>query len=228
MAKLYVGTKNASSWAMRAWLALKISGYAFEEEIVDIRRPQRFPNLARIAALSPSATVPLLDTGSTVIYDSVAIMEFANDVCDGRLLPADIEVRAHARSLVAWQHAGLSSICQSISFESAFYPVKRALSPSERSECARLFAHYEALLTRYGGPFLFGSLSLADLMHVPTVIRMTSHDLDLTPWPHAARWTRVLRAHPLVEEWMSEAERLPPIWFDEYLAGAPWPSMASA
>lgn len=222
-AKLYLGTKNASSWAMRAWLALKVSGYEFDVEVVDIRKPQRFPNLARIAALSPSATVPLLDTGSTVIYDSMAIMEFANDVCQGILLPTDIEARAHARSVMAWQHAGLSSICRSISFESAFYPVKRSLGLGERSECARLFAHYEDLLTRYGGPFLFGSLSLADFMHVPTVIRLTRHDLDLGSWPHAARWTQILLAHQLVEEWMNEADQLPPIWFDEYLAGSAWP-----
>lgn len=228
MAKLYVGTKNASSWAMRAWLALRCSGYAFEEEIVDIRRPQRFPNLARMAGLSPAASVPLLDTGSTVIYDSMAIMEFANDVCGGRLLPADLETRAHARSVAAWQHAGLSSICRSISFESAFYPVKRSLGVSERAECARLFGHYEDLLTRYGGPFLFGALSLADFMHVPTVIRLTRHDLDLVAWPQAARWTRTLLAHPLVEEWMNEADLLPHVWLDEYLAGSPWPAASIA
>lgn len=229
--KLYLGTKNASSWAMRAWLALKFSGYAFEEELVDIRRPQRFPNLARMAALSPAATVPLLDTGSTVIYDSIAIMEFANDVCKGILLPTDIEARAHARSVVAWQHAGLSSICRSVPFESAFYPIKRSLSASERAECAecaRLFRHYEELLMRYGGPFLFGYLSLADFMHVPTVIRLTRHDLDLGSWPNAARWTQVLLAHQLVDEWMKEADQLPHIWFDEYLAGSPWPSAVIA
>ena len=228
VAKLYIGTKNASSWAMRAWLALKFSGYAFETELIDIRRPQRFPNLARLAALSPSVTVPLLDTGRTVIYDSMAIMEFANDVCHGALLPTDIEARAHTRSIVAWQHAGLSSICRSIPFESAFYPIKRRLTPSELAECARLFAHYEELLTRYKGPYLFGSLSLADFMHVPAVIRLTRHRLDMERWPRATHWTQTLLAHSLVDEWMQEADQLPHIWFDEYLGGAPWPAEAGA
>src|SRR3546814_5208718 len=85
--RLYVGTKNASSWAMRAWLALKASGYDFDEQLVDIRRPQRFRNLASIGEFSPPAAVPVLDTGRTVIYDSNAIMEFANEVCGGALLP---------------------------------------------------------------------------------------------------------------------------------------------
>src|SRR3546814_8176237 len=53
----YSGTKNASSWAMRAWLALREAGVVFEEEVVDIRRPQRFANLDRIGAFSPPAMV---------------------------------------------------------------------------------------------------------------------------------------------------------------------------
>src|SRR3546814_14401484 len=54
----YSGTKNASSWAMRAWLALREAGVVFEEEVVDIRRPQRFANLDRIGAFPPPAMVP--------------------------------------------------------------------------------------------------------------------------------------------------------------------------
>lgn len=49
---LYSGTKNASSWAMRAWLALRAAGYEFREEVIDIRRPQRYANLARVGELS--------------------------------------------------------------------------------------------------------------------------------------------------------------------------------
>lgn len=222
-ATLYSGTKNASSWAMRAWLALRAAGVEFDEVVVDIRRPQRYRNLARIGRIAPPAAVPVLDTGRSVIYDSSAIMEFANEACNGRLLPADPEIRAQARALAAWQHAGLSAICRRISFESAFYPDKRALTPTERGECARLFAHYDALLVRHGGPYLFGAISLADFMHVPTVIRLCAHDADLAPWPAAASWSRTLLAHPLVREWMDEAERLPHIWFDDYLDHDAWP-----
>ncbi|MGQ4660978.1 glutathione S-transferase N-terminal domain-containing protein [Lysobacter sp. F6437] len=215
--RLYVGTRNASSWAMRAWLALKASGYDFDEELVDIRRPQRFRNLAVIGEFSPPAAVPVLDTGRTVIYDSNAIMEFANDSCDGRLLPRDIEARAHARSLIAWQHAGLSSLCHRISFESAFYPLKRPLTDAEQDDCNRLFQCYEATLDRYGDAYLFGDISLADFMHAPTVVRLARHSLDTLAWPRTEAWMRLLLAHPLVSEWLAEADRLPHIWYDDYL-----------
>ncbi len=225
---LYIGNKNASSWAMRAWLALREAGVEFEEVLVDIRRPQRYGNLARIGELSPSASVPVLATDRTIIHDSLAIMEFANDACGGRLLPEDDEVRAQARSLSAWQHAGLSSLCRRISFESAFYPVRRALTHDEQAQCARLFAHYDALLHAHGGPFLFGGISLADLMHVPTIVRLRAHDPELERWPAADAWSRRLLTYPLVREWMAQAETLPHIWFDDYLEQDAWPSSSAA
>ncbi|WP_295813036.1 glutathione S-transferase family protein [uncultured Nitratireductor sp.] len=213
----YSGTKNASSWAMRAWLALKAAEYPFEEVVVDIRRPQRFINLARIGNISPPACVPVLDTGRTVIFDSNAIMEFANDVSGGRLLPRDPETRAHARALVAWQHTGLSSICHRISFESAFYPFKRALSTEEQTECRRLLDCYEACLADSGGPFLFEDISLADFMHTPTVIRLYRHDVDLRNHPETRCWMETLLAYSWIADWIAEADRLPHIWFDNYL-----------
>src|SRR5204862_7233394 len=104
---LYLGTKNASSWALRAWLALKASGITFDETVVDIRRPQRFENLANIGVFAPPCSVPVLVVDDHVIFDSLAIMEYANDIAGGTLLPADPLDRAAARSIVAWQHAGL-------------------------------------------------------------------------------------------------------------------------
>ena len=148
---LYTGTKNASSWAMRAWLALRAANYAFEERIVDIRRPARFRELVKIGEISPAACVPVLRTDKTVIFDSNAIMEFANDVSGGALLPPDPESRGRARSLIAWQHAGLSGICARISFESGFYPVRRPLSKQEQAECTPLLACYESCLENSGG-----------------------------------------------------------------------------
>ncbi|MEI7035690.1 glutathione S-transferase family protein [Fulvimonas yonginensis] len=222
---LYSGTRNASSWAMRAWLALREAEFPFEERMVDIRRPQRFANLARIARFSPSATVPALVLGETVVFDSLAIMELANDHAGGRLLPADPERRAVARSIVAWQHAGLSRICWRISFESAFYPWKRPLTPDEQGEVARLCAALEPVLAASGGPYLFGAVSLADFALAPAAVRLLRHRPDLAAWPATAAWMRELIASRWVAEWLRQADTLPHIWFDDYLpeAAAPPP-----
>lgn len=219
---LYSGTRNASSWAMRAWLALRAADYDFEEIIVDIRRPQRFANLARMRTISPSGTVPALAAGDRVIFDSIAIMEYANDVAGGRLLPADPLHRAQARSLMAWQHSGLSRICARISFESAFYPYKRNLTEEENAEASRFFSAIEPMLLESGGPFLFGEAGLADFMLAPTALRLLRHNPVTTQWPAAQQWMEQTVAHPLVRFWVDEADCEPAVWYDDYLLpGAP-------
>lgn len=214
---LYIGTKNASSWALRAWLALKASGLAFDDVVVDIRRPQRFGNLARIGRFAPPCGVPVLVVDGHVIFDSLAIMEYANDIAGGRLLPADPLHRAAARSIVAWQHAGLSSIARRISFESAFYSPRRDLSAEEVAECDRLCAHLQQRLEASGGPFLFGACSLADFALAPTVIRLHRHQLNWSAWDGVERWAEAVFGLPAVTEWLADADRLPPIWYDDYL-----------
>jgi len=216
---LYSGTRNASSWAFRAWLALKEAGVAFEERIVDIRKPQRFDNLARIRAFSPPGAVPVLvEEDGTVVFDSMAIMEYANELGGGHLWPASPTERAAARALFAWQHAGLSGLCGRLSFESAFYPDRRAMTDGERSEAARVFDAWEQALQRSGGPWLAGALSLADLAFAPTVVRLQAHAPDMAAWPAAQAWCARVLAQPSVVEWMDQARQLPPVVLDEYRA----------
>ena len=218
---LYSGSRAASSWALRAWLALKLADVEFEEIMLDIRKPQRFANLARVSKFSPSASVPCLVAGDFAVFDSLAICELANDLAGGALLPEDPWVRAEARAFASWQHAGLSSICSRISFESAFYPSKRRLTASELAEAARLFEATDASLNRYDGHFLFGDLSIADIMLVPTAIRLVRHAPELGAWPQTAAWMDRLLALDPVKEWLREAAQEPHIWFEDYLVSSP-------
>jgi glutathione S-transferase len=214
---LYSGTRNASSWAMRAWLALREQGIEFEEHIIDLRKPQRFRQLAMVGRFSPPAAVPVLVTDTTTIFDSLAIMEFASESGKKPLLPADMELRARTRSFVAWQHSGLSNICPRLSFESSFYPDHRALTEAEISDCNRLFAVLESELASNGGNHLFGELSLADLALVPTVVRLDAHSPDFSAWPLTEQWFETILSRETVCEWLDEARPLPHIWFDDYL-----------
>ena len=213
---LYSGTKNASSWAFRAWLALKEANIEFKEIVIDIRPPQRFSNLEKIAEFSPPGAVPVLVDGTAIIFDSLAIMEYANELSDGALLPQNIIARARARSFTSWQHAGLSSICPRLSFESSFYPDKRAMLPEERRQTNLAFSTWERQLEASAGPYLFGAISLADLAMVPSVIRLTSHTDDLNQWPRVSAWTSALLSRSSVEEWLSEARQQPVVRLNDY------------
>jgi glutathione S-transferase len=215
---LYSGTKNASSWSFRAWLALKELDLPFDERVVDIRRPQRLDSLARIAEFSPPGAVPVLVDDDTVIFDSLAIMEYANDIGGGWLLPQQPKLRARARSLLAWQHSGLSNLCPRLSFESSFYPDRRPMRADEASDASRLFSVWEAELAASSGPYLSGDLSLPDLACVPTVLRIVSHGADLAPWPLTRAWSERLIARDTVQTWLREAQDLPVVRLDDYRA----------
>ena len=221
---LYSGTRNASSWAMRAWLSLKETNIEFEEIIVDIKRPQRWRNIAEISTFSPASRVPVLvieqqtpDQMKTVIYDSIAIMEFVNELSNNQLLPDDSLVRAEARSMLAWQHADMGKICPSLSFESSFYPDKKILSADNVKSAEGLYQVWENLLSKYQGPYLFGDLSLADLTLVPSVLRLTSHLEPSSHFPLTKAWAEGLLNRPHVKAWLDDAYGLEPIYYDSYL-----------
>lgn len=213
---LYSGNRNASSWAFRAWLSLKEQGIPFKEVIIDIRRPQRWDNLNKIGAFSPPSAVPVLDDNGFIIYDSMAIMEYANEIGNNSLLPVDTKARARARSLASWQHSTFGRICPCLFFEAAFYPEKKALSTDEIKTIENIYSIWEQSITEFEGSYLVGNYSLADIMFLPSVIRFTSHFMPDERWPNVQKWLDLLLNRPYVKEWLDEAYNLEPIYLPGY------------
>jgi len=193
---------------MRAWLTLREKGVEFEERVIDLCSKD---SAAEIAALTPNGNVPVLYEGETVIYDSLAIMEYANDGFPGpALLPADPLDRARARSLLSWMHSGFAEMRKGMPFEQTFHARPVAAPDAALREAARCAEAWERELTRTDGPYLFGSLSLADLTFVPVIRRLKAHGFPLSKYPRAALWSTELMARASVREWMAAAEALPP------------------
>ena len=213
---LYSGNRNASSWAFRAWLALKEQGIPFEEKIIDIRRPQRWENLHYIGTFSPPAAVPVLVDGEHVIFDSLAIMEYASELGTTSLWPEDIHARAIARSFTAWQHSTFGRVCASLSFESSFYPNKKTLSADELSQLHSIYALWDETVGRFGGNYLIGEFSIADIMLTPSVIRFSTHLAPDDRWPNTARWFEHLLNRPYIKQWLEEAYLEEPIYLPGY------------
>jgi glutathione S-transferase len=145
-------------------------------------------------------------------------LEYANQLGGGRLRPAAARRRARARSLLAWQHSGLSNICARLSFESVFYPERRAMTSDEQAECSRLFRVWEDELANSRGPYLTGELALPDLAFVPAVLRLLAHAPEIDAWPLARAWCDRLIARARVQEWLRDGTPLPPVGMDEYAA----------
>ena len=100
MPVLYIANKNYSSWSLRPWFALTVASYPFEERLV---RFVAGGSRQTFRAFSPTGTVPCLVDGDTVIWDSLAIVEYAAET-QPHIWPADRDARAWARSaaLGAW------------------------------------------------------------------------------------------------------------------------------
>ena len=213
---LYSGNRNASSWAFRTWLALKEQNIDFDEVIVDIRRPQRWQNLQQIGEFSPPAQVPVLNDNGFIIFDSMAIAEYANELGDGSLLPRDIKARAKARAFASWQHSTFGRICPCVFFESAFYPEKKRLSHDEVRAIEQVYRVWETSISAFCGEYLVGDYSLADIMFLPSVVRFTSHLQPDERWPSVNRWVNTLLNRPLVKQWLDEAKGQEPIYLPGY------------
>lgn len=90
------------------------------------------------------------------------------------------------------------------------------MTSDEVADANRLFAVWEDGLTRHGGPYLAGQLSLADLAFVPTVLRIGAHDPDLSEWRQTAGWMERIIARPSVQQWLGEANGLPVVRLSDY------------
>ncbi|HZQ39138.1 MAG TPA: glutathione S-transferase N-terminal domain-containing protein, partial [Rhizomicrobium sp.] len=75
MYRLIVGTKDWSSWSLRAYLALVATGQPFEEVVVQLRQTDADATKKEIRKFSPAGRVPVLEiteNGETVaVWDSL-------------------------------------------------------------------------------------------------------------------------------------------------------------
>ena len=104
---LVIGSRNYSSWSLRPWLLLRHLGLPFEERQFHLDTPE-FD--AEIAKISPTRRVPVLVHGELVVWESLAICEYASELAGGRGWPGDPRLRALARAAAAEMHSGFGAL----------------------------------------------------------------------------------------------------------------------
>ena len=210
MLRLVIGSKTYSSWSLRPWLLLREGGVEFEE----VRIPFTGAWRDEVRRLSPSGRVPVLQDGELVIWDSLAICEYAAEQHPELAgWPADARRRAQARAVAAEMHSGFvalrTELPQNLRVHGRAAP--DALSASCRADVARIEALWSSCLRESGGPWLFGSFGIADAMYAPVALRFTSYGVALGAEAEAYR-ARV-DALPSVRAWtrdaLAEPEREP-------------------
>jgi glutathione S-transferase len=203
--KLIIGNKNYSSWSFRPWLAMKVAGIRFDEEVISLNAPEF---KVRLSAAGGSGKVPVLIDGSIRVWESLAILEYLAEGFSGAgFWPADAAARAEARAIAAEMHAGFGALRRELPMNMR-RPVKaHALSDQAQEDVRRIEAIWTACRRDAGsaGPFLFGAFGAADAMYAPVVSRFHTYSVGVGTVAQA--YMRDVMALSAWREWQTAAVR---------------------
>ncbi|MCA9663980.1 MAG: glutathione S-transferase N-terminal domain-containing protein [Myxococcales bacterium] len=219
--RLVIGNKNYSSWSLRAWLYLELSGVSFEEERIALFRGDF---RERIARYSPAGRVPVLvelpegeggggdvdgDDAPICVWDSWAIIEHVRERFEGMALdwPRAPAARAEARAIAAEMHAGFGALRQQMPFN---VRARRKIDPRGDAALWRDVERVREIVVGcrerhlHQGRWLYGDLSIADVMYAPVALRLLSYQVELRGV--LADWVHAINLLPAVARWVAAAE----------------------
>ncbi len=204
-----------SSAAYRVRIALALKGLAYETVPVHLLKGGGQQHAPDYAALNPQQLVPLLLHGRRAVRQSLAIMEYLEEVWPEQgtpLLPDTARERGRVRGLallVACDIHPLNNL-RVLQFFEGQWNVPQA----ERDEWVRHWiveglAAFEALVADdpATGAFCHGDApGLADCCLVPQLFNARRFGLDLAPWPTLARIEQACLALPAFRDAAPEAQ----------------------
>jgi len=204
---LVIGSKAYSSWSLRPWLALKVAGIPFDETLIRIGEPETRTN---ILPHGPAGKVPILKDGNVIVWESLAIIEYAAEKWpDAGLLPADPVARALCRSISAEMHAGFLPLRRYYPMNLHRIPDAREPDPDADADITRIKSIWRDARARFGvgGPFLFGSFTAADAMFAPVVTRFDTYRITVPP--ELRLYMGAVLDLPAMKEWRAAAQNEP-------------------
>lgn len=211
MLDLYIGNKNYSTWSMRPWILLKVSGIEFQEhwiEFDDFSPEGAFKQ--QVGALHPTATVPILRHQDLTIADSLAICEYIAELFpDRQLWPESREQRARARSICAEMHSNfgrLRELCP-MNIEADLSEIGHALWQSDaklRENLVRI-QNIWAERPHPDGFLCDDHFAIADAFYLPVIMRLRSYGFPIAPINQA--YVERVMALPAVQQWIDAAKQ---------------------
>jgi maleylacetoacetate isomerase len=189
-----------SSAAYRVRIALNLKGVAYETVTVDL--PGAEHRDAKFRAVNPQATIPTLDDDGTILWQSLAIIEYLDSRFPSpRLIPEEPVARARVQALaqlIACEIHPLNNLRVLRYLREELALDDAAVSKWYAHWIAEAFGPLENLVGSFsGGRYCFGdSLSLADVCLVPQMYNARRFACDLAPYPKLVRIAAGLEAEP--------------------------------
>jgi glutathione S-transferase len=202
---LYVGNKRYSSWSLRPYLALAHAGASFTTELILLDQPD---TKAKIVSINPAGKVPALHDGDLVIGESLAICEYVAELYPtAGLWPDDRAERARARAVATEMHGGFAALRREMSMDLGAKKPGAGRSPESLADIARVTQLWRDQLAVSGGPFLFGTFTIADAMYAPVATRFDTYEVELDD--ACAAYVRTVLALPAMRAWARDAAEEP-------------------
>ena len=205
-ATLTISSKNYSSWSLRGWLLCRMAGLDFVEEVLPSSDPSA---RAELLLMSPSFLVPRLTHGEVVVWDTLAIAEYLNEIAPAAgLLPADAVARARCRSICGEMHSGFANLRSALPMNlKASHPGFKVWAGAQ-ADIDRVLRIWSDCLGLSGGPYLFGAQpTMADAMYAPVAARFTTYDVALDPV--SAGYRDLIMGYAPMAEWIAAARAEP-------------------
>ena len=202
---LTISSKNYSSWSLRGWLLCRMAGLEFTEKPVDLDDPTARQELLLLA---PSVRVPRLSHDGVEVWDTLAIAEYLHEIRpEAGLLPADRVARSHCRSISGEIHSGFYNLRSALPMNLKARHAAFKVFSGARPEIARVREIWTECLEESGGPFLFGTPTMADAMFAPVCTRFRTYSVAIDPllavycetvfdWAPMREWTGAALAEP--------------------------------
>jgi glutathione S-transferase len=102
-------------------------------------------------------------------------------------------------------HAGFANLREQLPMDFARALPTPELRPETKAEIARVLMLWTTALAKSGGPFLYGTLSIADCMYAPICSRFTTYRIQM---PDAAKaYVSRMLALPALADWGRAAQK---------------------
>ena len=199
--RLIIGTRHLCGESLAAWLALRHGGLEVSVEVVSLYRPD---TARRLAAMSPTGTVPVLVTPAGVLAGALAIVEHAAREAPSLWPPPPLA--SLAREVALEGYTGFPELLALLPMDmhQRFAPSGPLLRPVARELAAlrRLWATSRAAAG--AGPFLFGEFGAVDALMAPLVARLITHAIPLDGAD--VEYVETFRTLPEWREWLAGGE----------------------
>jgi glutathione S-transferase len=202
---LYIGNRNYSSWSLAAWLTLKTAKINFQEILLPLGIKG---SRKAIKQYSPSGLVPCLHHQNNIIWDSLAIAEYINELHpQAELYPQDFSQRSLARSIIYELHSGFQALKRFLPLNIKRIATEVEIPEDARWNIVRLSEIISETKIKYGvqGDYLFNTWSMADIFYAQMMLRFKSYNIQTNETVKS--YIENIVQHPLVEKWVKAAHQ---------------------